>query len=592
MSHAQRLSYTWHKWGILLLLLLLLTIYSAAQDTPGLYALPDANARLTMSSSIASASDGRLLLTANLLNNTVSLIEPLQSRVQVELAVGADPRTVAVTPDSSRAVVVNRGDGTLSLIDLAAAVVSATYPVGVLPYGVVTFDNAQALVALQGTDEIVRIDLNTGAITARIPTADAPAGLALWGDLLYVSHLWSGQLSLIYMPQLKVISTVSAGNDAAVSQSILIDAQRGLAYLPQTRLNAQNGALTFDTTVFPVVNVFDLSDLSAGRRAQLTLDTADRPVNLPFAAVLDSQRRWLYVANAGSDNISVIDLTTGLAVANLPTGLNPRGLLLSRDNGTLYIHNAIEGTVTSIDTRTFRISDELPVSELTINSDVYLGAQFFNSAIDPRLTADQWISCASCHFDGQSDGRVWQGYPGGARNTPLLYALGERALLNADGSWDELADVELKIRALQGGAGFIPDELVNAALGDPHAGLSPDLDTLTAYLLTLDGPAAPPPADPALAARGFEVFTAQNCASCHAGERGTDGMRYDVGTGGDYVTPTLRWLWLSAPYLHDGSAPTLLDLFLMPGDHQLIRAVPLADVEALVAYLETLPVAP
>jgi hypothetical protein len=68
------------------------------------------------------------------------------------------------------------------------------------------------------------------------------------------------------------------------------------------------------------------------------------------------------------------------------------------------------------------------------------------------------------------------------------------------------------------------------------------------------------------------VFIAKECGSCHAGARFTDSaldVRHDVGTikatsgtrmGGvldGFDTPTLRGLWATAPYLHDGSAPTL-----------------------------------
>jgi YVTN family beta-propeller protein len=572
------------------LMMVLTTVVGLAfgQQTSRLYTLPTAGARFNTSASMAFVNDGRLLVTANMLNNTVSVVDPGQAVVLSEIAVGKDPRTITVTPDNARAVVVNRGDGTVSVIDLVTQSVSATYPVGTLPYGIVSADNETAYIALQGEDAVVRLDLNSGTLTDRLKTGNSPAGLALWGDLLYVSHLWSGDLSLIYLPQLRVIETVAAGEDTALSQSIAIDTQRGLAYLPQTRLNTQNRSLTFDTTVFPVVNVFDLTDLSAQHRAQLTLDTADRPVNMPFAAVIDGQRRWLYVANAGSNDVSVIDLTSGLGVNHIPVGANPRTLLLSRNAGTLYVHNMIEGTITLVDTNTFAIIDDIPVSVLNIPSDVYIGAQLFHTSADPRLSADEWISCASCHFDGQSDGRVWLGYIEGPRNTPLLYNLADYPFYNAGGSWDEVADVELKIRDLQAGTGLI-EVMPNPPLGDPHSGLSPDLDTLTAYLFTLQGPAAPKTSDVAQIERGQQLFEELNCASCHAGAAGIDGQRHDVGTGGEFVTPTLRWLWLSAPYFHDGSAPELIDVFIMPGAHQLIQTVPFEEIEALVSYLNMLP---
>lgn len=570
------------------LLIVCLAGLTWSQEQSGLYTLPAPGARLSASGSMVFASEGRLLITANMLNNTVSIVEPGQNVVRAELTVGEDPRTVAVSPDSSRAAVANRGDGTISMIDLIEQTVTATYPVGVLPYGIVFADAGTAFVALQGSDEVVRVDVNTGAVIDRLATSAMPSGLALWGDFLYVSHLWSGDFSLIYVPQWRLIETLKSGDDTALSQSIAIDVQRGLAYLPQTRLNADNRTLTFDTTAFPIVSVFDLSRLTPQRLAQITLDTADRPVNMPFAAVLDSQRRWLYVANAGSDNVSVVDLTSGLGVQHISTSANPRSLLLSRDAGTLYIHNMIEGTIMLVDTNSFEIIDEMPISVLSIPSDEYIGSQLFHTSSDPRLSADQWLSCASCHFDGLSDGRVWQGYIEGPRNTRQLFNLSDYTFFNWSGSWDEVADVELKIRELQAGIGLIEGS-VNPPLGDPHSGLSPDLDTLTAYIFTLQGPQAAPADHPDVAARGQEVFNEQNCASCHAGEAGVDGLRHDVGTGGEFVTPTLRWLWLSAPYFHDGSAPTLLDVFIMPGAHQLIQTVPYEDIEALVSYLTTLP---
>lgn len=561
---------------------------SVAQNEPPLYNLPDARGRLTNSSSIAFASNAQLLIAVNPLNNTVSIVNPFQPRLLAEVPVGRDPRTVAVTPDSTRAVIVNRGDGTLSLLDIAGQAITATIPVGTLPYGVVTLDDQRAIVALQGTDEVVIVDLVAQAVVQRIATMPDPAGLALWGDLVYVTHLWGGGLTLIHLPQARTVDYIPLGRDLVVSQSVTIDPQRGVAYLPQTRLNTANPAPTYDTLAFPIVNVVDLRNMRFQRPARIALDVADRPVNLPFASAVDVQRRWLYVANAGSNDISVIDLTSNLAVANIPVDANPRGVLLTRDNGTLYVHNAIEGTINVIDTRRLAVSDVIPISNLTIPADLFFGAQLFHSAADPRLTTDRWLSCATCHFEGQSGGVVWEGYPGGRRAVPLLYGLGETAPYNALGDWDELADVELKIRGLQAGSGLI-EGAVNPPNGEPHSGLSLDLDTLSVYLASLEHPPAPRTAPAEQIARGEAVFAALNCAACHAGEAYADGQRYDVGTGGLFVTPGLRGLWQSAPYLHDGSAPTLFDLFIMPGAHQLIRDHSREDIEALIAYLNSLP---
>lgn len=595
----------------LLLLAVFLAVRPSAQaqtqtlpdPTPlPLYALPNAslNRAYTSSSMALLPNDPRTVIAANTLSDSATLFIPSLSRVIAEIPVGHDPRGVAFTADSTRALVTNRMDGTLSVINVLERGVTATIRLGgVWPYGVVANEANIAYVSLMGSDEIAVVDLNEGVETKRIPVPDMPAGLVLWGDFLYITHFWSGQISLIYLPQGRMIQTVRTGMDTAVFQAMEPDVSRGLAYLPQTRLNAQNVALTYDTTAFPVVNVVNLRDLSVLRSERIALDTADRPVNMPFAVALDRFNLRLYVANAGSDNVSVIDLTTGQARGHVPVGVNPRGILLNRDNSLLYVHNALDGTVTTIQTSDLQVLDVLPITNLMVSADVLLGAQAFHSAEDPRLSADGWLSCATCHFDGLSDGRVWQGFVDGPRNTPLLYALPETVPYNWSGTWDELADVELKIRWLQAGEGLI-EGMPNPSSGDPHAGLSTDLDVLTSYLLSLRAPDAPPSMDAVLIERGAEVFAEQECDSCHVGTAGTNLQGFDVGTGSSalerhgatFDTPSLRWLWLSAPYFHDGAAPTVRHVFELPGDHQLIYDVPSDDVDALMAYLLALPTSP
>jgi YVTN family beta-propeller protein len=571
-----------------------------------LYALPDARSNRSYSSStLALGDEGRLMAAANFLNNTVSLLIPPQTiapqgRLLAEIPVGGDPRTVAITPDSTRVLVASRRDSTLTIIDVRSQTVSAVVALGgAWAYGVVSSANDTAYVSLQGSGEIVTVDLNAAEVRARLSVPAFPSGLMLWGDFLYITHFWTGDVSLIYLPLERLVTTAHLGSDLGVAQSIEPDISRGLAYLPATRANADNPALTYDTAVFPVVNVVNLRDLTPIRGQRIALDTADRPVNTPFAAALDRFAGRLYVANAGSDSVSVIDLNTGRARLHLETPGNPRGVLLNRDNSLLYVHAALDGTITAYATNDFRVVDVLPISNLTVSADVLIGAELFHSA-DSRLSVQGWVSCASCHFDGMSDGRTWRGFPDGPRNTPTLYALPETVPYNWSGTWDELADVELKIRMLMAGDGLIeepPPEALDPLTPYAHGGLSADLDILAAYLSSLTAPRNPQPLDSAQIERGRALFEAENCAACHVGTVGTDLRPYDVGTGlsglerrgTSFDTPSLRWLWLSAPYFHDGAARRLADVFTLPGTHQLAGRLPPSDIDALASYLLSLP---
>lgn len=566
----------------------------AAQDaaTPRpLYALPESRDAVATSNTLAFNDLTRLLVAVNMLSDTISVVAPVSAELRAEIPVGDDPRSVAVTQDGTRALVANRNDATLSVVDLQLQETVQTIPLGgVWAYGVVVDDDNHAYVSLQGTNEVVIVDLLAGAVSTRITTPATPTALALWGDFLYVTHLWSGDISLIYLPQQRVVNTVSTGVYSGMSPSIDVDANRGLAYLPQTRSYADNPALTYDTTVFPVVNVMQLDGLALQPRARLTLDTAARPVNMPFAVQVDSFRRRVYVANAGSNDVSVIDLEDGFAVAAIDVGANPRGLLLNADNTRLFVHNSIDGTITIVDTANFDVIDDIPIdTQATVPVDVLIGAEWFHTGADDRLATDRWISCANCHLDGMTDGRVWVNFPDGARNTPALFNVNQTPPYNWSGTWDELADVELKIRDLQAGLGLIEAPTLNEPLGDPHSGLSLDLDALVMYMETLTAPSSPFTFEPALVERGEVVYEEQACGTCHTLPVGTNGQAYDVGTGGEFDTPTVNWLWLTAPYFHDGSAQTLQDVFTMPGAHQLQMTVPPEDIDALIAFLRTLP---
>lgn len=587
------------QWtGITVMVLVLLAGFVVRAQPPEptplpLYALPDGRTRAYTNNTLALTSDGRTLVAANMMNNTLSFIEviiPTAAQLTNEIEIGADPRSVALTPDNTLVLVVLRGDNALAVVDFRERRLLRTIPLGgEMPYAVVTDRNDRAYVTLQGSSEVAVVDLVAGEVIRRIPVADFPAGLALWSEFLYVTHFWSGEISLIYLPESRVIETARTGSDVGLSQAMEVDITRGVAYLPQTRANAQNEKLLFDTTVFPVVNVLDLRDLTEQRDQRILLSTADRPVNMPFAVALDRFRNWLYVANAGSNDVSVIDLNTGQARANIPVRANPRGIMLNRDNTFLFVHNVIDGSLSIVETGRAVVVDVLPISDPRVSTEVLIGAELFHSAADSRLSESHWLSCATCHFDGLPDGRTWQGFPGGPRNTPPLFTLIETAPYNWSATWNELHDVEFKIRNLMAGTGLIEEFAVQEALGPPNADLSFELDLLVAYMLSLQAPSSPYEFDEAMIERGRQVFEDQGCADCHAGAAGTDLQSHDVGTGSTdgtmFDTPSLRYLWLSDPYFHDGSARTLAQVFTRPGEHNLLQDAPMADLEALIAYL-------
>ncbi|PHQ79492.1 MAG: hypothetical protein COB69_07855 [Phycisphaera sp.] len=149
---------------------------------------------------------------------------------------------------------------------------------------------------------------------------------------------------------------------------------------------------------------------------------------------------------------------------------------------------------------------------------------------------------------------------------------------------------------------------VSVPLGQPKRGLNADLDALAEYVTSLSEFGLSPwrlagGALTSKAQKGKLLFASLNCAACHSGAGFTDspsGQIHDVGTlgpgsgqasGGPLTgldTPTLRGLWASAPYLHDGSAATLRDVFSTrnPGGlHGPTNTLTKQELKRLEAYL-------
>lgn len=561
------------------------------------------------SSSIALTPDGRLLVVANPDSGSVSLLALPSLEVLAEIPAGRNPQSVAVDQAGSLAYVTARDDGAVSVIGLASRRRLATLPAGNEPRGVVVGPEGRVYVADGGSGNILVLAGPSLETLAKIATEPQPRALALSGDgsLLFVTHLPTGRVTIIDTGALKVESVIATLPDANLSLGVVFDEAGRLAYLPQTRSNASNPALLFDSTVFPVVSVVDVAARANAPAKRISLDIADRPVNTPADAALGANGK-LYVVNSGSNDLSVVELATGFGVAHVGLGEHPTGLALARDGSALYVNNALSGTVSVVDPASMRILQEVAVTRIPLPRDVLRGKILFHSSGRTEMAKDHWISCASCHFEGEADGRTWA-FPDGPRNTPSLLGVKDTAPFHWAGDLDELQDVESTIRRIQSGAGLAPgaDNCQPACDQAPHnAGRSQDLDDLAAFMATLELRASPNlTAEGTLTAaaeRGRKIFEADapGCASCHPAPLYTDRRKHDVGTGtsplerkgSSFDTPSLRGIYKTAPYLHDGSAATLADVLTTrnAGDrHGRTGQLNAAEISDLVEYLGSLP---
>ncbi|MGF1462900.1 MAG: cytochrome-c peroxidase [Maricaulaceae bacterium] len=227
-----------------------------------------------------------------------------------------------------------------------------------------------------------------------------------------------------------------------------------------------------------------------------------------------------------------------------------------------------------------------------------LGERLF---FDPILSKNNNVSCATCHDPdrGWEDGAALSATHRGdsmSRHTPTLLNVGWGVVYFWDGraatleaqalspivSDDEMAASETMIlERLNADASYREAfEAVFPGLGVSLEGVLCALATFERTIVSGEAPfdrwvGGDETAISPSAKRGFELFTGKaNCVACHQGWRFTDDGFHDIGLPDAdrgrgavmpgievlehaFKTPTLRDVAIRAPYMHDGSLPSL-----------------------------------
>ena len=566
---------------------------------------------------LAIAPDGTVWVS-NRGSGTVSVISPSTLTVirSISTPRGGQPYGIAFAGASGSALVALEGTGQLLKINMSTFATS-TMTIGANARHVaVAADGSTAFVSRFITPPLA------GEATAAVNTASGG------GQVVVVN---AGTMSTVRTITLAHSNKPDAENQGRGIPNYLgaatISPDGSQAFVPSKMDNVARGtqrdgqALNFQNTVRAISSRIVMSSQTEDLASRVDHDNA----SLASAAAYDPLGVYLFVALETSREVAVVDAHRRSQVMRIQVGMAPQGVLVSPDRKTLYVHHFMGRSIGVFDltplTEQARADapavatlDTVAVDKLAAN--VLRGKQLFYDAFDPRLARDRYMSCASCHNDGGHDGRVWdlRSQGEGLRNTIALKgraSLGH-GRLHWSNNFDELQDFEGQIRTLAGGSGLMSDAAYFAGtrsqpLGDSKAGQSSDLDALAAYVASLNAfdlsPNRPDAANlSATAAQGRQVFIDASCGtSCHAGAnwtrsangsdsaadigtlKATSGVRLN-GTLTGIDVPTLRDVWATAPYLHDGSAATLDAAISAHVGHGLAAA----DITRLAAYLREL----
>jgi cytochrome c peroxidase len=251
---------------------------------------------------------------------------------------------------------------------------------------------------------------------------------------------------------------------------------------------------------------------------------------------------------------------------------------------------------------------------------VALGERLF---ADPRLSHGDVRSCQTCH-NLRTNGANGKQRATALDGTPLPYETLTifNSVLNFRLSWEgHFRTPEAQVVASLTSPnimGTTTDEILDKLRQDPRIvdqfkdafGHGPDSHSLVAALVVFENSLLTPGSRfdlwlagdaSALSAQelsGYRLFKSLGCIACHQGvnvggnlfER--RGIYRPVGQPQEppvmLRVPSLRNVATTAPYFHDGSAPTLADAVRKMSRLQLYSSLSDSQVEAIVAYLCTL----
>jgi YVTN family beta-propeller protein len=545
---------------------------------------------------LALAPNGASVWVVNKQSATISVIATASLAVTNtwSLPRGSQPFGIAFASGASNAALVTlEASGLLLKLDGTGGSVLSNLSVGPNPRHVaVAADGTTAFVSRFVTPPL------PGESTASVETT--AAGQPVGGEVLVANAVtMSVQRTVVLAHSDKPDAENQGRGFPNYLGALAISPDGSQGFVPSKQDNLRRGALrdgfvlNFQNTVRAVSSRITLG---AAPAEDLTARIDHDNASVASAAAFDPLGVYLFVALETSREVAVLDAHSRNQLMRIDVGRAPQGLAVSADRRTLYVHNFMDRTVSVHDLSPLiqqGIASATPLATLPavatekLATTVLRGKQFFYDARDTRLSLDRYMSCATCHNDGGHDGRTWdltsQGE--GLRNTINLRGragMGQ-GFLHWSNNFDEVQDFEAQIRTLAGGTGLMTDTQYNTGtrntpLGDPKAGVSADLDALAAYVASLDT-FAPSPLRPSAstlsttASEGRTLFAGQGCASCHGGNAfslsGTN-TPMNVGTirqptsgtrlGGALTgidIPTLRDVWATAPYLHDGSVATL-----------------------------------
>jgi YVTN family beta-propeller protein len=579
---------------------------------------------------LAVSPDGRRLFIVCEGTDEVLVADVAQQSVIARVPVGRVPRGIALDPRGERIYVTNSWADTVSEIDARSLHVTRTFTAGFEPSGV-TFDaRGQVLyVANRISNDISVIDLVSGRESKRLAGGRGASFLAAAGSRVFVTHIYPN-IGKYRTPPESEITEIDSGRQIVESRPRL----HNVAGVFHVGL-ARDGRLGIATALRPknlvplahvehgwaFVDSLVLFGPEVGGVVQLPLDELEHYFSLPFGIAIAPDQSRVYLSASGSDEVAILDLQRLIAAAcapdhdqlandlsasaryvraRIPVGRNPRGIVLSPDGSRLYVANRLDDTVSILDTTQGKVVGTIALGGPAIIDPRRRGERLFYSS---KFSFQGQFGCANCHLDSTFDGLAWDLEPDGlgvdivdnrsiedvASTAPYKWNGGNPDLYTECGPRTE--------RFFFRSQGFRDADLADLVTYIASIPLRPNRYRLPDGELTPAQERGKAIFERTKRKDGSPLRDKDRCSFCHSGKYHTNRQLADVGTG----TPTdrsplldvphLTNIALSAPYLHDGSARSLEEIWTVfnPKDtHGVTNDLTKDELNDLIEYLKTL----
>jgi len=546
------------------------------------------------------------------------------------VAVGAVPRGFSLSPKGDRLFVANSWDDTVSVIDTKTLGVSATWPVGSEPSSVVEDHAGKYLfVANRISNDVAVLDAQTGEEEKRLAAGRGASYITASpdGSKLYVTHVYPNATAHRTAPASE-ITVIDSSRAVVVDRIALPYVAHGfhVAFSADGRLGV--AANLHPKNLVPLAHLehggafadtLTLFGADVDKPVEVPLDELERYAVRPFGIAITPDKSKIFITCGGSELVTVVDVprlirfarahpgtsaqdmsaSANYVVGRITVGHDPRGVALTRDGSKLLVANRLEDTISVIDVKSNRVASTISLSGPNKLSVMRYGEQTF---YDAKYSFQGQIGCANCHIDSTFDGLQWDLEPDGfgrdvVDNRPIEAVKGTEPY-----KWN-------------GGNPNLPTEC--GPRTEKYFWRAENYDNLTLTDLVVYVRSLQPrpnrwrsPAGEltptqerghALFVRGLDKFgnaipETNRCVYCHSGEKGTNQKPFDVGTKkttdntGLLDTPQLTNIAITAPYLHDGSAPTLEQIwtvFNLEDKHGRTNDLTKDELNDLIEYLRT-----